>query len=75
MITIINSPINSNSEVMGGTLVFKNTRVPAQTLLDYIDDGYSFEEFLENFPSVQKKDAVLFLKIARDTNNNENYPG
>ena len=39
------SPIHSDPEVMGGTLVFRNTRVPIQTLLDYLDDGFSLEEF------------------------------
>lgn len=74
MITFTHSPINSNPEIMSGTLVFKNTRVPAQTLLDYINDGYHLEEFLDNFPSVQKYDALEFLKLARDMND-ENYSG
>ena len=55
------SPIHSDSEVMGGTLVFRNTRVPIQTLLDYLDYGFSLEEFLDNFPSVDRHDALAFL--------------
>jgi uncharacterized protein (DUF433 family) len=60
------SPVHSNPKVLGGTLVFQGTRVPAQTLLDYLDDGYSLEEFLDFFPSVKREDAQEFLKIARD---------
>lgn len=66
MITLLQSPVSSNPEVMGGTLVFKNTRVPAQSLLEYLDDGFSLDEFLENFPSVNREDAVNFLKLARE---------
>jgi uncharacterized protein (DUF433 family) len=51
---------------MGGTVVFRGTRVPAQTLLDYLDDGFSLDEFLDMFPSVQRGDAVEFLRLTRD---------
>jgi uncharacterized protein (DUF433 family) len=50
---------------MGGTLVFRASRVPAQTLLDYLDDGYSLDEFLEMFPSVDRRNAEEFLLLAR----------
>lgn len=50
---------------MGGTLVFRGTRVPAQTLLDYLDDHFTLEEFLEMFASVERGDAVEFLRLAR----------
>jgi uncharacterized protein (DUF433 family) len=50
---------------MGGILVFRGTRVPAQTLLDYLDDHFSLDEFLEMFPSVQRDDAVEFFRLAR----------
>ena len=49
---------------MGGTLVFRGTRVPAQTLLDDRQDGYSLEEFLDFFPSVRREDAEEFLRLA-----------
>ena len=58
------SPVSSNPEVLGGTLVFQGTRVPVQTLLDYLQDGFTLEEFMENFPSVKRDDAVSFLKLA-----------
>lgn len=65
MVTRSHSPVHSDPTVMGGTLVFRASRVPAQTLLDYLDDGYTLDEFLEMFPSVERQDAVEFLQIAR----------
>lgn len=65
MLTLEHSPVSSSPKVLGGTLVFRGTRVPAQTLLDYLDDGFSLEEFLEYFPSVRRKDARDFLTLSR----------
>lgn len=59
------SPVRSDPALMGGTLVFRNSRVLAQTLLDYLDDGYSFGEFLDIFPSVDRQDAEESLRLAR----------
>lgn len=64
MVMLDHSPVHSDPEVLGGTLVFRGTRVPTQTLLDYLQDGYSIEEFIEFFPSVDKADAEEFLKLA-----------
>lgn len=58
--------MHSDPEILSGTLVFRETRVPAQTLLDYMDDGISLEEFLIEFPSVSKEDAESFLILARE---------
>ena len=66
MITLKHSPVHSDPEIMSGVLVFRGTRVPAQTLLDYLDDGCDMEEFLENFPTVRREDALEFLKLASD---------
>lgn len=66
MITLDHSPVHSDPELMGGTVVFRGTRVPAQTLLDYLDDGFSMEEFLEFFPTVQRPDAMEFARLTRD---------
>ena len=66
MITLTRSPVSSDPELMGGTLVFSGTRVPAQTLLDYLIDGFSMDEFLDMFPSVAREDAVEFLRLAHD---------
>jgi len=48
---------------MGGTLVFHGTRVPAQSLLDYLQDGYDLDGFLREFPSVERNDAEEFLRL------------
>lgn len=56
--------IDSNPEIMGGTVVFAGTRVPVQTLLDYIEDGETIEEFLDGFPSVKKEQIIEFLRQA-----------
>ena len=65
MVTLEDSPVNSDPRVLGGTLVFRNTRVIAQTLLDYLNAGDSLEEFLADFPTVSREDADHFLQIAR----------
>lgn len=63
MVIMMNSKIISSSpEVMGGTPVFAGTRVPIQTLLDYIEGGESIDSFLEGFPSVTKEQVLAFLK-------------
>ena len=64
MITLDRSPVHSNSKLMGGTLVFRGTRVPAQTLLDYLEDGFDLDGFLDEFPSVNRADAEQFLRLA-----------
>ena len=53
-------------EVMGGTPVFCGTRVPVQTLLDYLEAGDSIDEFLEGFPSVTREQVIAFLEQAKD---------
>ena len=66
MITLDHSPVQSDPRVLGGTLVFRGTRVKAQTLLDYLASGDTLEDFLEDFPSVKAEDAELFLQLARE---------
>ena len=63
MITLSQSPVHSDPRVLGGTLVFRGTRVKAQTLLDYVAAGDTLEEFLKHFPSVKKQDASDFLRL------------
>ena len=65
MITLDHSPVHSDPKRMGGTRVFRGTRVPAQTLLDYLQDGYDLDGFLEEFPTVARADAEEFLRLAR----------
>ena len=56
--------ITSSQDVMGGTPVFAGTRVPVQTLLDYIKGGDSIGEFLEGFPTVTREQVIAFLEEA-----------
>lgn len=51
---------------MGGTPVFHGTRVPIQTLLEYIEAGDSIDEFLDGFPSVPREQVIAFLEDAKD---------
>jgi uncharacterized protein (DUF433 family) len=61
----MNQPVVScNLEVMGGAPVFCGTRVPVQTLLDYLEAGESIDEFLEGFPSVTREQVIAFLEQA-----------
>lgn len=55
-------PIHSNPDISGGTLVFIGTRVPVQTLLDYLEGGESLETFLDHFPSVGREQAIAVLQ-------------
>jgi uncharacterized protein (DUF433 family) len=50
---------------MSGAAVFHGTRVPVQTLLDYIEGGESIDDFLEGFPSVTREQIVAFLQEAK----------
>lgn len=56
--------VHSNPEILGGTPVFVGTRVPVQTLLVYLESGETLEEFLDNFPTVPREQAVAFLEEA-----------
>lgn len=56
--------IQRNPEILGGTPVFTGTRVPVQTLIDYLKAGESLEEFLDGFPAVSRDQAEAFLEIA-----------
>lgn len=62
----MNPVVSRNPEVMGGAPVFYGTRVPVQTLLDYLEAGDTIAEFLEGFPSVTREQVVAFLEQAKD---------
>ena len=55
-----------NPNVMGGTPAFCGTRVPVQTLLDYLEAGDTIGEFLAGFPSVTREQVIDFLEQAKD---------
>jgi uncharacterized protein (DUF433 family) len=54
--------VHSHPEILGGTPVFVGTRVPVRTLLVYLEKGETLEEFLDNFPTVTREQAVAFLE-------------
>ena len=57
--------VHSDPDILGGAPVFVGTRVPIRILLDYLEGGEPLEEFLENYPSVTREQAVGFLEEAR----------
>jgi len=58
--------ISSTPDVMGGTPVFTGTRVPVQTLIDYIEGGESIDDFLEGFPTVKREQVISFIEEAKE---------
>ena len=60
------SIVSRSPDVMGGAVVFHGTRVPVQTLLDYLEAGESIDDFLEGFPSVTREHVIAFLEEAKD---------
>ena len=59
--------VRCDPEVLGGTPVFVGTRVPIQSLFDYLEGGETLNEFLRQFPSVRREQAVAALALARAT--------
>ncbi len=60
-------PITSNPEILSGETVFRGTRVPVTALLDNIEAGLTLDEFLENFPTVKREQAIQVLEFAKET--------
>lgn len=56
--------VQRSPDVLGGTPVFAGTRVPVQNLLDYLEGGERLDDFLEDFPTVTREQAVAFLEQA-----------
>ena len=65
--TIPNPLVTRSDEVMSGAVVFAGTRVPVQTLLDYIEEGDTLTHFLEDFPTVSREHAVALLEMAKES--------
>lgn len=57
--------IESSPEVMGGTPVFTGTRVPVETLMDYLEAGDSIHEFLSDFPTVSREQVIEALEMVK----------
>jgi uncharacterized protein (DUF433 family) len=64
--------ITQSNDILGGTAVFYGTRVPVKTLVDYLAAGDTIDDFLADFPTVRREQAVRFLETAVTTVNNEN---
>ncbi len=58
------TPYTIDNEILGGEPVFRNTRVPVKVLFDYIEAGDNISSFLENYPSVDKKNVIEVLEIS-----------
>ena len=58
--------IVSDFGIMGGTPVFRGTRVPLQALIDYLESGQSIDEFLKGFPGVSRRQVIDFLEQAKE---------
>jgi uncharacterized protein (DUF433 family) len=58
--------VHSDPDILGGTPVFVGTRVPFKALIDYLEGGHPLDEFLEDFPSVTREQAIGALDFARD---------
>ncbi|MGH8747325.1 MAG: DUF433 domain-containing protein [Burkholderiales bacterium] len=65
MTVMVQRIIARSPDVLGGTPVFAGTRVPVQTLLDYLEGGESIDDFLEGFPSVEREQVIAFLEEAK----------
>ena len=59
--------IECSKDVLGGTPVFKSTRVPVRTLIDYLETGDRLDDFLEDFPTVTRQQAMQVLELAKET--------
>lgn len=58
--------VHSDPEILGGTPVFVGTRVPVKNLYDYLEAGDPLDDFLNDFPSVTREQAVAALELARE---------
>lgn len=58
--------VHSDPEILGGTPVFVGTRVPVRSLFDYLEGGDALDEFLDDFPSVAREQAVAAIALGRE---------
>ena len=61
----VSLPIEVDPEIMSGAPVFRGTRVPVESLFEYLEDDMSLEEFLECFPTVRRADAIAVLEHSK----------
>lgn len=65
MTALPNPLLSSSPDRLGGTVVFAGTRVPVQSLIDYLEAGHPLDFFLEEFPSVSRAHAIAVLELAK----------
>jgi uncharacterized protein (DUF433 family) len=58
--------VHRDPEILGGTPVFRGTRVPIRSLFDYLEGGETLDELLRQFPSVRREQAIALLELARE---------
>ena len=58
--------VHRDPEILGGTPVFRGTRVPIRSLFDYLEGGETLDEFLRQFPSVRREQAIALFELARE---------
>jgi uncharacterized protein (DUF433 family) len=63
--SVVSDIIVKDPEVLGGTAVFRGTRVPFQALLDYLEGGQTLDDFLDDFPTVTRSAAIAALELAK----------
>jgi len=62
----LDNVVQVDPEILGGTPVFRGTRVPVKNLLDYLAAGDTLDQFLDDFPTVERQQAVAALELAKD---------
>ncbi|HEX7330599.1 MAG TPA: DUF433 domain-containing protein [Pyrinomonadaceae bacterium] len=65
--------VQRSKDILGGTPVFSGTRVPVQTLLTYLEEGETLDEFLDDFPAVSREHAIKVLEKMKDSFLTQNY--
>ncbi|MGH7795741.1 MAG: DUF433 domain-containing protein [Candidatus Binatia bacterium] len=58
--------VTRSDQIMSGAVVFAGTRVPVQTLIDYLEEGSPLNEFLDDFPTVSREHAVAVLELMKE---------
>lgn len=64
--TVPKPVITRSEKIMSGAVVFAGTRVPVQTLIDYLEEGSRLDDFLEDFPTVTREHAVAVLELMKE---------
>jgi len=68
-----NAVIRRSKHVLSGTPVFRGTRVPVRTLLEYLEAGDRLDDFLKDFPTVSRRQALQFLELAKKAMSSSDY--